>query len=353
MLQLNELVNDIQNRLNNSGSTLEFVIFTDMGKYEKARKKDFVISRKINGIATATGAETTATQAGFDLATRTVKFDFLVRCKDDEEPVLDYDGDVADIGNQAYITQVSYVLNNLAAEQFVGTMVDGAGTSYAYSVSFTLANTGLLAQRVGIGKSIMFTLFAHYNIVQSGVNSRNKQYYLNGNIIPYTSAKVGRKPVIEADVYSGNPVAKSTATASSFFISLAVPAFIGALTEAVDDFIFGGSLKTYIFSHYNAQSQKWYNYFVTFGDSTESDEGVLNVGELLSFAETKYDKDRSELSDGLYTYTSGGGMPSTIKFKGTNTVAVYNVTTDSWSNVEPNVDIVYMGTIIATAEKAV
>ena len=101
MLQLNELVNDIQNRLNNSGSTLEFVIFTDMGKYEKARKKDFVISRKINGIATATGSETTATQAGFDLATRTVKFDFLVRCKDDEEPILDYDGDVADIGNQA------------------------------------------------------------------------------------------------------------------------------------------------------------------------------------------------------------------------------------------------------------
>ena len=45
-------------------------------------------------------------------------------------------------------------------------------------------------------------------------------------------------------------------------------------------------------------------------------------------------------------------MPSTIKFKGANTVAVYNVTTDSWSNVEPNVDIVYTGTIIATAEKA-
>ena len=62
MLQLNELVNDIQNRLNNSGSTLEFIIFTDMGKYKHAKAKDFVISRKINGIATATGSETTATQ---------------------------------------------------------------------------------------------------------------------------------------------------------------------------------------------------------------------------------------------------------------------------------------------------
>ena len=49
MLQLNELVNDIQNRLNNSGSTLEFVIFTDMGKYEKARKKDYIRNIKEMG----------------------------------------------------------------------------------------------------------------------------------------------------------------------------------------------------------------------------------------------------------------------------------------------------------------
>lgn len=350
MLQLNELVKDIQNRLNNSNSTLEFVIFTDMGKYKRAQRKDFVISRKINGIATATGSETTATQAGFDLATRTVKFDFLVRCKDDEEPVLDYDGSVADIGNQAYITQVSYVLNNLAAEQFVGTMRDGSGTSYAYSVAFTLADTGTLEQRTQVGKSITFTLFAHYNIVQSGVNSRNKQYYLNGNVIPYTSAKVGRKPVIEADVYSGEAVAKSTGTASSFFISLAVPAFIGALTDAVDKFIFGGELKTYIFSHYNAQSQTWYNYFVNFGDSTESDEGVLNVGVLLSFTETKYDKDRTELADGLYTYTAPDNETMTIKFKGSKTVAVYN-TRGLWSNVKPNTSFTFTGTIISTAEK--
>ena len=350
MLQLNELVKDIQNRLNNSNSTLEFVIFTDMGKYKRAQRKDFVISRKINGIATATGSETTATQAGFDLATRTVKFDFLVRCKDDEEPVLDYDGSVADIGNQAYITQVSYVLNNLAAEQFVGTMLDGSGTSYAYSVAFTLADTGTLEQRTQVGKSITFTLFAHYNIVQSGVNSRNKQYYLNGNIIPYTSAKVGRKPVIEADVYSGESVAKSTGTASLFFISLAVPAFIGALTDAVDKFIFGGELKTHIFSHYNAQSQTWYNYFVNFGDSTESDEGVLNVGVLLSFTETKYDKDRTELADGLYTYTAPDNETMTIKFKGSKTVAVYN-TRGLWFNVEPNTSFTFTGTIISTAEK--
>ena len=39
MLQLNELVKDIQNRLNNSNSTLEFVIFTDMGKYKRAQKR--------------------------------------------------------------------------------------------------------------------------------------------------------------------------------------------------------------------------------------------------------------------------------------------------------------------------
>lgn len=350
MLQLNELVKDIQNRLNNSNSTLEFVIFTDMGKYKRAQRKDFVITRKINGIATATGSETTATQAGFDLATRTVKFDFLVRCKDDEEPVLDYDGSVADIGNQAYITQVSYVLNNLAAEQFVGTMLDGSGTSYAYSVAFTLADTGTLEQRTQVGKSITFTLFAHYNIVQSGVNSRNKQYYLNGNIIPYTSTKVGRKPVIEADVYSGESVAKSTVTASSFFISLAVPAFIGALTDAIDKFIFGGELKTHILSHYNAQSQTWYNYFVNFGDSTESDEGVLNVGGLLSFTETKYDKDRTELADGLYTYTAPDNETVTIMFQGSKTVAVYN-TSGLWFNVEPNTSFTFTGTIISTAEK--
>ena len=351
MLQLNELVKDIQNRLNNSNSTLEFVIFTDMGKYNRAKRKDFVISRKINGIATATGSETTATQAGFDLATRTVKFDFLVRCKDDEEPVLDYDGSVADIGNQAYITQVAYVLNNLAAEQFVGTMLDGSGTSYAYSVAFTLADTGTLEQRSGVGKSIRFSLFAHYNIVQSGVNSRNKQYYLNGNVIPYTSAKAGRKPVIEADVYSGEQVAKSTVTASSFFISLAVPAFIGALTDAVDKFIFGGDIKTHILSHYNAQSQTWYDYFVNFGDSTESDEGVLNVGGLLSFAETKYDKDRTELADGLYTYTSPEGEFTEITFQGTNTVVVYNDSGAFWSHVAPGNSITFTGTIVCTAEK--
>ena len=351
MLTLNQLVENIQTRLNNA-STLEFKLYTHMGKYQKAKQR----KRVINGIATVTASDTTATQEGYDLATMSVKIDFLIKCKDTEDEVHDYDGDLVDQGNTFYISQVADVLNSVASQQVVETMADADGTQYAYSLSMSLVNTGTLEYSPQIGKRISFTLYAEFNIVQNGLNSRNKQYTLDGLVIPYTASTAGRTPVCEGDVYSGEQVAKTTVTASTLFLSLSVPAFIGALYNHVEDWIYNGALKTHILTVTNksATPNRYFNYFVFFGETSEAAEGILNVGGKIAFTETKFDKDRSELADGLYTYNVEAN--TTVTFQGSSPddiVTVYAVKANKWYNVKVSVGVTLdaTDTLISTRKK--
>lgn len=334
MIPLNAIRDDLQSRLNKAG-TLQFILHTHTGKFVRAVKA-YVneIDRKINGLVTLTSSDVETVQTGIDVASMTLKIDFVIRCKDDEDDVYDItvngeQGDLLESGNVSYVNQVYNALNDFASKQYTGLLQAEGNGNYAIACSFDLVNDGVRDKRPTIGDSYTFTVFAYYNIVENGENSKDIEYFLDGYVIPYTSAKIGRQPIAESDVYSGENVAKATSTATLIYCSLTAPSFYGMFANYVRDFVLGDSNDVHILTYRCATTSPmgyedyFRSFFVVFGDSSLSAEGVANVGSVVSFSETHLD-DNSSFSSSVGKYDIKQGEKVTIKkSRGELTVIYY------------------------------
>lgn len=334
MIPLNAIKDDLQSRLNKAG-TLQFILHTHTGKFVRAVKTSVnEIDRKINGLVTLTSSDVETVQTGIDVASMTLKIDFVIRCKDDEDDVYDItvngeQGDLLESGNVSYVNQVYNALNDFASKQYTGLLQAEGNGNYAIACSFDLVNDGVRDKRPTIGDSYTFTVFAYYNIVENGENSKDIEYFLDGYVIPYTSAKIGRQPIAESDVYSGENVAKATSTATLIYCSLTAPSFYGMFANYVRDFVLGDSNDVHILTYRCATTSPmgyedyFRSFFVVFGDSSLSAEGVANVGSVVSFSETHLD-DNSSFSSSVGKYDIKQGEKVTIKkSRGELTVIYY------------------------------
>lgn len=335
MIPLNAIKDDLQSRLNKAG-TLQFILHTHTGKFVRAVKASVnEIDRKINGLVTLTSSDVETVQTGIDVASMTLKIDFVIRCKDDEDDVYDITvngerGDLLESGNVSYVNQVYNALNDFASKQYTGLLQAEGNGNYAIACSFDLVNDGVRDKRPTIGDSYTFTVFAYYNIVENGENSKDIEYFLDGYLIPYTSAKIGRQPIAESDVYSGENVAKATSTATLLYCSLTAPSFYGKFADYVRDFVLGVSNDVHILTYRcETPSPMGYedyfrSFFVVFGDSSLSAEGVANVGSVVSFSETHLDDNSSFLISGVQKYDIKQGETVTItKSRGELTVIYF------------------------------
>ena len=335
MIPLNAIKDDLQSRLNKAG-TLQFILHTHTGKFVRAVKASVnEIDRKINGLVTLTSSDVETVQTGIDVASMTLKIDFVIRCKDDEDDVYDItvngeQGDLLESGNVSYVNQVYNALNDFASKQYTGLLQAEGNGNYAIACSFDLVNDGVRDKRPTIGDSYTFTVFAYYNIVENGENSKDIEYFLDGYVIPYTSAKIGRQPIAESDVYSGENVAKATSTATLMYCSLTAPSFYGKFADYVRDFVLGDSNDVHILTYRCATPSPmgyedyFRSFFVVFGDSSLSAEGVANVGSVVSFSETHLDDNSSFLSSGVQKYDIKQGEKVTItKSRGELTVVYF------------------------------
>ena len=335
MIPLNAIKDDLQSRLNKAG-TLQFILHTHTGKFVRAVKASVnEIDRKINGLVTLTSSDVETVQTGIDVASMTLKIDFVIRCKDDEDDVYDItvngeQGDLLESGNVSYVNQVYNALNDFASKQYTGLLQTEGNGNYAIACSFDLVNDGVRDKRPTIGDSYTFTVFAYYNIVENGENSKDIEYFLDGYVIPYTSAKIGRQPIADSDVYSGENVAKATSTATLMYCSLTAPSFYGMFANYVRDFVLGVSNDVHILTYRCATPSPmgyedyFRSFFVVFGDSSLSAEGVANVGSVVSFSETHLDDNSSFLMSGVQKYDIEQGKKVTItKSRGELTVIRY------------------------------
>lgn len=343
MIPLNAIKDDLQSRLNKAG-TLQFILHTHTGKFVRAVKASVnEIDRKINGLVTLTSSDVETVQTGIDVASMTLKIDFVIRCKDDEDDVYDItvngeQGDLLESGNVSYVNQVYNALNDFASKQYTGLLQAEGNGNYAIACSFDLVNDGVRDKRPTIGDSYTFTVFAYYNIVENGENSKDIEYFLDGYVIPYTSAKIGRQPIAESDVYSGENVAKATSTATLMYCSLTAPSFYGKFADYVRDFVLGVSNDVHILTYRCATPSPmgyedyFRSFFVVFGDSSLSAEGVANVGSVVSFSETHLDDNSSFLISGVQKYDIKQREKVTItKSRGELTVVYYG-----WSGITSN-----------------
>lgn len=310
MISLENLTDKLQNGLNANTQGFTFKLHADSGRFEKAVRQmysnDFI--EYVNGLVSLTSSEIIPNQNGMLVSTYSVRCDIVVRCDDTEEPVYqptvdNPTGELVEQGNIAKLISLRQVLDNFLQNSGTFQINDDLGGTFTVSVAYSFTNTGTRAQRPQLGDSMTYTFFAYYNVIQNGENSNSYVFELDGLKIPYRSVTIGRRPITEADVYEGTAqgVAKSTSTASQFFVSFEVPAFKGAYNTIVKNYILNGESNAVHFLRANLDEVPK-NFLVMFGETSASAVGVLNVGGTVSFVEAVDDFEMLNFASNLYVY---------------------------------------------------
>lgn len=315
MISLKEITQDIENGLNGVTSgqpeeydTLYFKLFSDTGRFRRAKKKVNAVTDPVNGVVSLVSSQTTPNADGSLIAMLTCRVELVARLKDEEEDVMqaanvkDDNGEtvvkeqLVEEGNATYVQHIRNAISSFTQSQGFKNVEDSDGQTYTVSVSYNFAETGTRAQRDRTGDSMTFVFYAYYNVIQNGQNSRSYVFRLDGQIIPYQQCTVSRTNISDADVYSGDASAKVTSSGSVFSVTLAVPVFKSVLNLAiVNEFILGGvsvdakpNVAHILEVFYGAGVENKplkKSFIVTISEASNTMQGVLNVGGQITLSE--------------------------------------------------------------------
>lgn len=343
MISLKEITQDIENGLNGVTSgqpeeydTLYFKLFSDTGRFRRAKKKVNAVTDPVNGVVSLVSSQTTPNADGSLIAMLTCRVELVARLKDEEEDVMQAAEVKADNGetvvkeqlveegNATYVQHIRNAISSFTQSQGFKNVQDSDGQTYTVSVSYNFAETGTRAQRDRTGDSMTFVFYAYYNVIQNGQNSRSYVFRLDGQIIPYQQCTVSRTNISDADVYSGDASAKVTSSGSVFSVTLAVPVFKSTLNLAiVNEFILGGvfvdakpNVAHILEVFYGAGVENKplkKSFIVTISEASNTMQGVLNVGGQITLSEIVDDFEivtfanvlsKREFKAGTYTFTT-------------------------------------------------
>lgn len=333
MISLKEITQDIENGLNGVTSgqpeeydTLYFKLFSDTGRFRRAKKKVNAVTDPVNGVVSLVSSQTTPNADGSLIAMLTCRVELVARLKDEEEDVMqevENSGEqLVEEGNVTYVQHIRNAISSFTQSQGFKNVEDSDGQTYTVSVSYNFAETGTRAQRDRTGDSMTFVFYAYYNVIQNGQNSRSYVFRLDGQIIPYQQCTVSRTNISDADVYSGDASAKVTSSGSVFSVTLAVPVFKSTLNLAiVNEFILGGvfvdakpNVAHILEVFYGAGVENKplkKSFIVTISEASNTMQGVLNVGGQITLSEIVDDFEivtfanvlsKREFKAGTYTF---------------------------------------------------
>lgn len=333
MISLKEITQDIENGLNGVTSgqpeeydTLYFKLFSDTGRFRRAKKKVNAVTDPVNGVVSLVSSQTTPNADGSLIAMLTCRVELVARLKDEEEDVMqevENSGEqLVEEGNATYVQHIRNAISSFTQSQGFKNVQDSDGQTYTVSVSYNFAETGTRAQRDRTGDSMTFVFYAYYNVIQNGQNSRSYVFRLDGQIIPYQQCTVSRTNISDADVYSGDASAKVTSSGSVFSVTLAVPVFKSVLNLAiVNEFILGGvfvdakpNVAHILEVFYGAGVENKplkKSFIVTISEASNTMQGVLNVGGQITLSEIVDDFEivtfanvlsKREFKAGTYTF---------------------------------------------------
>lgn len=322
MITIQQLTNKIQNGL--SGNGLTFNLFTDTGKFKRALRKFNTITDYINGIVSCTSSEITNTNDGLIVGTMTNRIEIIVRCKDFEEDLYQ-DGNKVAIGNETWIKQVRSVLDGYFSQAQFFNEADDDDNSFNVSVAFSFASTGMRNQVQHLGDSFSFVIYAYYNIVQAGENSRSYEVYLDGERVPYSAITPRRAPTHEQDTYNNsNGQAKATISNTIWGLSMECPSFISLFSKTIKNYIEKGERNVAHLLRLKLGEEES-AHLVFFGECSITAQGVLNAGQYISFMEAITDYDAISFPESLYIYAFDGVK----SFSWGKNAVVYNSLTET------------------------
>ena len=247
--------------------------------------------------------------------------------------------EIVERDNERWLEDIRTYLDEVFTEHSNFDLIDKEGAIYEVSANYSMAISGKREQVIGLGDSYTFVFFIYYNIIKSGENSRSYKIYLDGKELPYGVLTLRRVPTQTANVYSAqnNAVGKSINDNTVLGISIDCPAFVSQTNEVVKNYLLNGESNiAHILSlKLNGKEQ---NYLVLFGEVDATCQGVMNVGQMLSFVETI--EEYGIISFPSYYNLYKNNNENDIAFS--NDKVIFNITKKEFTN------IVAVGDFVAT-----
>lgn len=282
MIQLNEFAKALEKELNKNAFGITYAIHTDAAEYEKAIKTRVAKKRYTNGLMRVGQSSIVPTQ-GLVVATQNAVLELCVQLFGVES-----DGEVV----SAHRTVLDKYAQKPVVDTMTETVTDDDGNTvekeYTVTALYSLANTGEVQVRDGVGTSVTFYVNIEYAYIENGLNSNNCTFTLDGFPIPYSSAKVTKSPNVQADAFSDSGGASRSINVSfnrSFDFQL--PAQLGndGLGQVILDETFGGGLNTPHTLVVKLGDAEPITYNVVFGATDISLAGINNAGHTISLIE--------------------------------------------------------------------
>ena len=261
-----------------------FKIFTTVGSYVKAREVGRVREGIVNTLMQITDSDIIQLGGNLKASAIDVTLSFLL-------PVPDT---VVDPSAEGYGGEWDFVeeFRDSIANAFATTdkfSVTSDNKTYVGGVTGSFPMTGELLQRQGIGQSVEYTCYLQFTYLCNAINSRDVQFFLDGDEIPYTRFMIARKNTVSSALLSNakNGEASCYAESSSFGVDLSLPALdpkAGGAAKIISNYLMGfedaNKPHTLLISFGNMQSVER---TVIFGEVSNEGETVQNVAAKISF----------------------------------------------------------------------
>lgn len=281
MLQISDFARTIQDGLNQNAYGIKFAVFTDEGTYEDALITRTEKTRFTNGLLRV-GPSTIVPAQGLTVATQNATLEICAQ-------LLDPDTDAEVVKSHrnaldAYFQQ--YSVQPIPEKDADGNTIK----TYTVSALYSLADTGDVQVRDGVGTSIPFYVYIQFAYIENGLNSANCMFTLDGFPIPYTSAKITKTPMTQADAFSdsgGRGESVNLSFTRSFDFQLPAQSGADNLGSLIINELLGDNLNTpHTLVVTLGDITKTYN--VIFGQTDISLEGINNAGHSISLIERAF-----------------------------------------------------------------
>ena len=281
MIDLEQYSQMIQTGLNTllNSPTLEFIVWSDVGKYKRAKRQVNTVTTAINCLLTRQPGEIMTSNGGLAIANDSLTFYCAVPLQTPRQTA----SVVPEVQNDQYVfvEQIRSILDAYFSTNTVSSFTEN-GLTYEAGMQYSFAATGDSNMAPMIGEYLMLDVYITISVVQNGINSRNISVELDGERVPFLSASPNRAGDRASDTYSDSGEVENIITTTAFSIDVSQPMTTGKVTSQFIDYLLTGQRNVYHFLKLTIADRSQI-YPVTFGDISASVEGSLNAGTVMPF----------------------------------------------------------------------
>ncbi len=257
----------IDEALKNSG--LPFVVFTDAGDFENARRSGNSVTEYINGLLTVSNSsvEYAGEQEIVGIST---ELGFLFRLDDDEDAG----------GGFRSAKELRDALQRAFASVPPRFNVTDGEKTYTVVAAYSLPETGTRLQRPALGDSLSYSCTIYFAYLANAINATDVKITIDGEDVNFLAFGLTRRPVIVANLFSNNVNGEATGYAEStaFVLDLTMPAFVSVMGGIVADYVMGISDANKPHAVKIAYGTgKTMTRTMIFGESSSNGQGLENV----------------------------------------------------------------------------